>query len=443
MTRIEIEGFRCFGERQEARLAPLTLLVGENSTGKTSLLAMVRALREALATGPNADFKTTPFDFGSFDDMAYRGGSNGEGRASRFRGALTFKTPDMSEPFTLAATFAKSGKDPLLVRRHHETAGYEFAVSSHPPPGFVAIRTPTGVLEARWNQQMSSILPDMPPWVVLKFLGASVTSPNGSAPMEVLRGSIAEVRSEWKRIEAVFAPRFLPGVDHAGTYAGAPVRSRPRRNYSASPGKETAEGDSIPRRLADLSGEGGAKWKRIERGLVAFGAMSGLFTAVGVRPVGEEDSDPFQILVGGRGPDGSDLERNLKDVGYGVSQALPILVEILDRKPGQVFLLQQPEVHLHPQAQAALGSLFVAAAANGQQLLVETHSDHLLERVRMDVRDGRTALRPEDVSILYFERQGLGVRIYSLGLDAEGNVLRAPNSYRRFFLEETERAFGL
>ncbi len=443
MTRIEIEGFRCFGERQEARLAPLTLLVGENSTGKTSLLAMVRALREALATGPNADFKTAPFDFGSFDDMAYRGGSDGEGRASRFRGALTFKTPDMGEPFTFAATFAKSGNDPLLVRRHHETAGYEFAVSSHPPPGSVAIRTPTGVVEARWNQAMSRILPSLPPSVVLNLLGASVTNPNESAPLEVIRGSIAEVRDVWGKVEAVFAPRLPTGGDHAGTYAGAPVRSRPRRNYSASPGKETAEGDSIPRRLADLSGEGSPKWQRIERGLVDFGAGSGLFTGVEVRPVGEEDSDPFQILVGGRGPDGTHVERNLKDVGYGVSQALPILVEILDRKPGQVFLLQQPEVHLHPQAQAALGSLFVVAAAEGRQLLVETHSDHLLDRVRMDVRDGRTTLRPEDVSILYFERQGLGVRISSLGLDGEGNVLNAPDSYRRFFLEETERALGL
>ncbi len=442
MTRIEIEGFRCFGERQEARLAPLTLLVGENSTGKTSLLAMVRALREALAMGPNADFKTAPFDFGSFDDMAHRGGTEGEGRATRFRGALTFKTANADEPFTFAATFAKRGQDPLLVGRHHETAGYEFETSFHPPPGFVAIRTPTGVLEARWDPAMARILLSLPPSVVLNLLGASVTNPNGSAPLEIIRGSIAEVRDVWGKVEAVFAPRLPTGGDHAGTYAGAPVRSRPKRTYSASPGKETEEGDSIPRRLADLSGEGSPKWRRIEQGLAGFGAASGLFAGVGVWQPFSEGSGPFQILVRGRGPDGKGLD-NLKDVGYGVSQALPILVEILDSDPVRVFLLQQPEVHLHPQAQAALGSFLVAKAAEGKQLLVETHSDHLLERVRMDVRDGRTTLRPEDVSILYFERKGLGVHISSLGLDGEGNVLNAPDSYRRFFLEETERALGL
>ncbi len=289
---------------------------------------------------------------------------------------------------------------------------------------------------------MSLFLPDLPPLLVLNLVGASVNNPNGSTPLEVLRGSIAQVRREWSKIESVFARHLLSGVERTGTHAGAPVRSRPRRNYAASPGKQTAEGDRIPRWLADLSAEGGEKWSNLSQSLAGFGAASGLFDSVGVRPVGPRDSDSFQILVHRRGPGGGDLERNLRDVGYGVSQSLQILVEVLSG-PRRVLLLQQPEVHLHPQAQAALGSLFVSAAAGGRQLLVETHSDHLLERIRMDVRDQRTDLRPEDVSILYFERQGFGVCMFSLGLDAEGNVLGAPDSYRRFFLEETDRALGI
>ena len=106
-------------------------------------------------------------------------------------------------------------------------------------------------------------------------------------------------------------------------------------------------------------------------------------------------------------------------------------------------LLQQPEVHLHPSAQAALGSLFCEVASSGQQLIVETHSDHLLDRVRMDVRDGTTGLKPYDVSILFFERDDLAVRIHSLGFDRNGNVLNAPTGYRQFFMDETRRSVGL
>ena len=87
--------------------------------------------------------------------------------------------------------------------------------------------------------------------------------------------------------------------------------------------------------------------------------------------------------------------------------------------------------------------MFCSIAAASTQLLVETHSDHLLDRVRMDVRDGKTELKAEDVSILFFERGELDVTIYSLRLDQDGNVLDAPPTYRRFFLDEVERSIGL
>ena len=74
---------------------------------------------------------------------------------------------------------------------------------------------------------------------------------------------------------------------------------------------------------------------------------------------------------------------------------------------------------------------------------METHSDHLLDRVRMDIRDRKTNLRADDVSLLYFEREGLGVCIHALRFDEDGNVRDAPNTYRRFFLEEVERQLGL
>ena len=178
-------------------------------------------------------------------------------------------------------------------------------------------------------------------------------------------------------------------------------------------------------------------------GLKAFGQAAGLFDEITIKPLGKRDVEPFQVQVrkfGGRlkGP-----RRNLIDMGYGVSQVLPVIAELLRRDAPPMFLLQQPEVHLHPSAQAALGSLFCQVANKDRQLVVETHSDHLLDRVRMDVRDRKTRLKSGDVSILFFERRELDVRVHSLRLDKEGNVLGAPQSYRRFFMEETTRSLGL
>ncbi len=73
--------------------------------------------------------------------------------------------------------------------------------------------------------------------------------------------------------------------------------------------------------------------------------------------------------------------------------------------------------------------------------MVETHSDYIVDRVRMGVRDN--IIRPENVSILFFERFGLDVKIHSLEVDELGNVLNAPPSYGQFFMEELDRSVGL
>jgi predicted ATPase len=102
-------------------------------------------------------------------------------------------------------------------------------------------------------------------------------------------------------------------------------------------------------------------------------------------------------------------------------------------------------VHLHPRAQAELGTLLatVVAGTFGPQCLVETHSDYLVDRVAMAVRDPKHPLGPDDVSLLFFQPRGAQVTIHPLRFDARGNVVDAPPEYRSFFLHEHARFLGL
>ena len=84
MNEITLENYRCFRAVQSARLAPLTILVGENSTGKTSFMAMVRALWDLAYGLRSPDFKERPYDLGSFDEIVHRRGARG-GQADSFR----------------------------------------------------------------------------------------------------------------------------------------------------------------------------------------------------------------------------------------------------------------------------------------------------------------------------------------------------------------------
>ena len=216
---------------------------------------------------------------------------------------------------------------------------------------------------------------------------------------------------------------------------------------------QDAEGEYIPSYLAGLSRRNPDEWQQLKNALEKFGQASGLFDEISVKSFGKSDGDPFQIQIRKFGRRRKGPQRNLIDVGYGVSQALPLLVELLKISEAPVpelesyqppaFLLQQPEVHLHPQAQAALGTLFCQVASANRQLIIETHSDYIIDRVRMDVRDGTTGLKPEDVSILYFEPGDLDVKIHSIRIDSSGNVLDAPLSYGNFFMDEVSRSIGL
>ena len=257
---------------------------------------------------------------------------------------------------------------------------------------------------------------------------------------------IADDIKDWESlIREITTLRQLPYV-----FASAPVRSQPHRTYDPARPAFDPEGDYIPMFLAELSSKQPKVWDKLKHSLENFGRSAGLFNEIRIRHFGTSHSNPFQVQVRKSGQTRRKGPwRNLVDVGYGISQALPIITELLREDAGPLrfrksrsrqFLLQQPEVHLHPSAQAALGSLFCQVAGPRRQLIVETHSDNLMDRVCMDVRDGVSHLKPEDVSILFFERRGLDVRIHSLRLDQQGNILGAPDGYRQFFMDEVTRS---
>jgi hypothetical protein len=110
---------------------------------------------------------------------------------------------------------------------------------------------------------------------------------------------------------------------------------------------------------------------------------------------------------------------NIADVGFGVSQTLPVVVALLAAAPNQVVYLEQPEIHLHPCAQVALASLLLDAARRGVTVIAETHSDLLLRSVQRAVAAGEAD--PSLVALHWFERDKEGATTVSTAhLDAAG-----------------------
>ena len=441
MDRIFLKNFRCFHDEQTARLAPLTLLVGENSTGKTSFLALIRALWEAAYSLRSLDFKQEPYDLGSFDEIVHFRGGRAE-PAKRFEAGFAIsdkrgkRAGRSSQRFDV--TFEEKANAPIPAGIRLTDEGRGAWIESDYQDGEPLqhrIGTPNG--QWVWDVPENSPFYDTLPF----DLGILVSWNMQGAWISVSNSPDTPGDKDWKMIETL-RREFFSRLPNPKVYASAPVRSKPRRTYDRSQLTWDPEGDYIPMYLANVHSQDRDGWEGMREKLENFGQRSGLFDEISVRPLGKRPGDPFQLQIRKYGRKYKGPPRNLIDVGYGVSQALPVVTELL-RGEAPLFLLQQPEVHLHPSAQAALGSLFCRIADPERRLVVETHSDHLLDRVRMDVRDGKGELKPEDISILFFERGDLDVRIHSLGLDGNGNVLGAPPGYRDFFKAEARRSLGL
>lgn len=131
----------------------------------------------------------------------------------------------------------------------------------------------------------------------------------------------------------------------------APIRTKPRRAYEGFKTDFTPEGDHTPYIIRKHFSSKDKAYKLVDL-LNSFGESSGLFTKVVPHTFGKDPAAPFEIQI-----DLNGSRLNIRNVGYGVSQVLPVIIEMLNRPEGHSFAIQQPEVHLHPRAQAALGEL--------------------------------------------------------------------------------------
>ncbi len=127
------------------------------------------------------------------------------------------------------------------------------------------------------------------------------------------------------------------------------------------------------------------------------------------------------------------------NIGFGVTYVLPVIVAILKAKKGDLLIIENPESHLHPAGQSKVAELCAIASANGVQIIVETHSDHFLNGIRVATKKG--LLTPEQSKIYYFrkDRDELETKIDEINIDKEGGIDRYPKGFFDQFDEDLDK----
>jgi hypothetical protein len=217
-------------------------------------------------------------------------------------------------------------------------------------------------------------------------------------------------------------------------YYLGPLREFPQRHY-AWKGSEPADMGRRGERVVDamlaarerktyISFGRGRKRQTLEQRIAHWLKELGLIHDFSVEAIAE-NSSIYQVRVQ-KSP--SSAKVLITDVGFGVSQILPVLVLCYYVPEGSIVLLEQPEIHLHPSVQSGLADVFIDAVTNRNiQIILESHSEHLLRRLQRRIAE--KSLEPKDTALYFCEIDKRGSSVTTLDVDLFGTIRNWPEDF--------------
>lgn len=413
IAELRIGDVRCFDGEQSVKTRRITLLVGENNAGKSTALSCYHALsRIAYLEKQNRlnYFDDTPLHMGTFDTIARSGSSKftlgGSLEGHIYTNIMCEFGPhkhNVPHEKRVRIEFKTTGNESrsldMELVSNSETwriKGPEFSFDlDHSEISYVSILEWLSRYVRHGNLPYSGKLDEF-----RNRTGVN-ESPNKAAKFE--------------KLTSLFRSALpLPCQNPFSTGGFDPSIVPPDRTYA-----------TLPHEFNNLSRE---QFDRLNE----MGNELNLWKDITIRSRTEDSR--YEVLV----KTASDWQ-TLAAVGYGIHSVLPLIATICDKKQRTTFLLQQPETHLHPSTQANLAQIMAESEHN---FVIETHSDHIVDRFRICVMNG--VLRPDELSIAYFSLSPdrKSSQIHNLGIDAEGNLSNAPSGYRSFFMRETKSLLG-
>ena len=457
IRELKLDDVRCFKGPKSFTIRPITFVIGENSTGKSSFLgslSTVGCFLEGLFF-EEIDFNVPPYQMGTFLNIVRKSPQvNGFVIGCQIAPSadsqkyieldLHFGARDVGAEPVIEGIVVRDSKNCVSFFRTKSACPSSYAEKREGEKGKIDFDMFGGQVEVSYLSDENHIL------LLLSGAGKKDRSQNRFSFFlrAMFRGfwqgsqnkDLVENYPELKILNRL--PSLLRGLP---TFQNvSPVRSKPKRTYDASKEIETPEGEEVPMYFMNIKRQNQEMWDYFREDLTKFGKESGMFSDIEVRSLGRLVNDPFQLQVKVR----NGAKRNIMDVGYGVSQVLPILARIKGGR-AKMTLMQQPEVHLHPRGQAALASMMASGIraknkrSKTQKLpyyIVETHSNYMIDRVRIEIM--KKNLHPDDVSLIFLEPKGNEVGVHNVSFDELGNMIDVPENYGTFFMEESRQLLG-
>ncbi|SEG62964.1 AAA ATPase domain-containing protein [Bryocella elongata] len=431
LTAVTLRNFRAF-ESATLRLSPITILVGPNNAGKSSIISALRVLSNTLSS-VDPDTSLLLEELGTYKDAVYRHetkrsiGFNLEfeldGKISSIDlnyGYRVQRREVVLQQF-VASEFRDGQPEPVLRTAFTVSTGHQLIRELKGLPEAAKAKMPLPFVH--FMPRLGTLILDR----LYRKLGPQ-TREEAAATNQL--GLFSKPYSELNRA-FVRLNRFLVSLQYLGPFRESPARLYPFTGERPSVLGETGSG-ATDVLMSDFFRRGNKKGiltnkvKNWLRGAQIAGDLA--VEALGDRHYQVQLKHPI-----------TGESSNIADVGFGASQVLPILVAGYDISEDSLLMVEQPEIHLHPRAQAELGEFFADVYKRGIQTILETHSEHLIMRLQTKVALGE--IPKEDITVHYVEPTPDGKRIVTLSMDDRGIFQQKwPNG---FFEERLTEAVNL
>jgi predicted ATPase len=407
ITQITVSGYKSISQEQSIEIRPLTLLAGANSSGKSSMIQPLLLLKQTLEAnydpgplllnGPHVKFTSVAQLLSHTGKSKRTQGFSVEMRSGLDSLLAIHFDRQENEGFEIQKMIFGTMKERKVI---HMGMTHE-EISSLLPSSFLEALSKATAIRIRWAISRRGCFLDI----------ASIDEISGA---RVIFFGISLSEAYIQHVREVI---HVPGL-----------RGNPERTYPVA-----AVGPSFPGTFDNYPASVIAQWQA-DRNRKQMDQLNSDLRKLGLTwKIISRSLDDTQVeLQVGRLPytarAGSRDVVNIADVGFGVSQTLPVLVALHVAKPGQLVYIEQPELHLHPRAQVAMAQALADAAIRGVRVVAETHSSLLLLGVQTLVAQG--TLPAETVKLHWFTRGHDGATaIKSASLDEAGTFGDWPEDF--------------
>lgn len=404
LKEIRLRNFKAWRDTAAVRLAPVTMLLGTNSSGKSSLIQSLLLLKQTALSPDRSihlnlggDEVNDLFNFGDFDNVLSAGV---EGDARRFELAFKFSRPAIErvKEGEFSCSYGKTSSGAVAVQDLKLAAeGFQLRVIRRDKGAFSLMVNDEAQPRGKGRDYAPERSIALPPQAIVAL------GNDGSLVQDL---SLA-IRRELEDL------RYL-----------GPLRRKPERDYlwnKTSPGDIGSDGSKTMDALLASAFLKDAVQAKVLDGVSAWLKRMKVADRIAARQVGR--STRYELVVSRDG-----IDANIRDVGIGISQVLPVLTLAHFAPAGSTIILEEPEIHLHPLAQAVLAELFVETSRKRKvQFIVETHSEHLFRRMQTLIAQQKTTAN--ECAMYFVERANKQAQLRALQVDDFGAVVNWPEHF--------------